>query len=705
MKRTTLLFLAFNLWVSSNQALAYKEATHEDMSEIAAFSSVLAKSGTLAELGMTGTIVDTKLTFPNSEGTSKTIRLLIRDGARFEDALIPPRSLHHFFNPLNGSGLDWGLTQGKPSPDWALEDKGQIDGTLGKQEFSYRDAREYFFRALTGKDAQGNSVAATKAERDKYFGLTFQTLGQVIHHIQDMAQPQHVRNDVHMDIPGTGGGSVIPNLPDLENPSLYESWTNDVRSSLPTNFSQIGYDLGAPKFTTTFNQPRKFWETTTGEGLAQFTNRNFVSAGTNFDNPGMFNFPLYTPALYTDMDIQQMCANAKPACGNPALTGKMRFYGNWVEDRYTGQKSLNPMASTYSLFDADLEKVNAKKTFTLNRFNFEVAHGFLVPRAVAYSAGLINYFFRGKLEFKPDANNPGKYLIRNLGAEDMKGTFTLYYDAKDGKRYPVARDNQSQTWVNRSVAAKGELGNLAFTPPVNPVPKSPGVYMLVFNGDMGEERVVPGATVGALVARVVYVPAAKVVRDYEFAALTHQFEGCTNVMVPEVVSRYLVPESNYNYSGHGAADVCNLAYRVAANGLSCATTEYGKLIWSTWEWTGEFLIYEGDSYFYGNFSAFFYPDMGRYAANNIYCKSSHMEPDGPRIDNNGEYMLGVSGLLLNHRSCPPGYGESNVNYNECVLVDPDLVRREPGSKCTLRWSPTTNTWDKDSLDPNCIGEL
>lgn len=64
-------------------------------------------------------------------------------------------------------------------------------------------------------------------------------------------------------------------------------------------------------------------------------------------------------------------------------------------------------------------------------------HGFLIPRAVGYSAGLINYFFRGKIDFLPDPQNSDAYVIKNLSPEAMKGSFTLYYDADDALRYPV----------------------------------------------------------------------------------------------------------------------------------------------------------------------------------------------------------------------------------------------------------------------------
>ena len=104
-------------------------------------------------------------------------------GARFEDDF--PRFLNHFYDPIYNRPLTvLGIAAGERSPDWALED----NTDFGKQEFSLRHAREYLYKALT---------LPTKPERDKHFGLTFQTLGQVIHHVQDMAQPQHVRNDAY----------------------------------------------------------------------------------------------------------------------------------------------------------------------------------------------------------------------------------------------------------------------------------------------------------------------------------------------------------------------------------------------------------------------------------------------------------------------------------------------------------------------------
>lgn len=57
------------------------------------------------------------------------------------------------------------------------------------------------YRALTGKgrNATGGEfdAAPTKAERDKYWATLFRALGDIVHLIQDMGQPQHTRNDQH----------------------------------------------------------------------------------------------------------------------------------------------------------------------------------------------------------------------------------------------------------------------------------------------------------------------------------------------------------------------------------------------------------------------------------------------------------------------------------------------------------------------------
>jgi hypothetical protein len=100
------------------------------------------------------------------------------------------------------------------------------------------------------------------------------------------------------------------------------------------------------------------------------------------------------------------CKSGASECADTdRLSGDIVFYSTLVSDKNRGTQKLNLRASTLSIFDQDLRQYNiipetgeTFQMFTLNRFNFDATHQFLIPRAVAYSAGLINYFFRGRLD-------------------------------------------------------------------------------------------------------------------------------------------------------------------------------------------------------------------------------------------------------------------------------------------------------------------
>src|SRR2546427_1105631 len=224
-------------------ANAYEIPTHLDLTEAAVDRSVLVTDpAVLNNLGLKG-VRDETQQFPNSRGALRRILVLFGDGTEFEDSVFPTlRPLRHFYNPLNSQGLSTLILPIQTSsPDWALA----VPDTMPGQEFSYWNARQYLFDALT---------KPSETERRNAFGRSFQALGQVMHHLQDMAQPQHVRNDIHCDNLACVfiGGYA---------PSLYENWTNQNRGNLPTEFSSIGYDIASPAFASTFNSPRRFWNT------------------------------------------------------------------------------------------------------------------------------------------------------------------------------------------------------------------------------------------------------------------------------------------------------------------------------------------------------------------------------------------------------------------------------------------------------------
>ena len=242
---------------------AYEIETHAGLSRAAANASILkdtSSTGVLKSMGLNYPISENiNQIFPNTKtGERKSILELIADGASFEDDNV--RSLNHFFDPVWAQALrPYGvpIPGNSTSPDWALEDIKDND----KQDFSYKDARYYLYRALT---------ATTEEDRNKYFGLTFQSLGQVIHHPQDMAQPQHVRNDTHIMAGEDCTWYQKPFIKLVENPSLYEQYTRTLGNLPIGKYPQVRFDSA-----------RRYWHTEdknpgSGQGIAEFTNSNLV---------------------------------------------------------------------------------------------------------------------------------------------------------------------------------------------------------------------------------------------------------------------------------------------------------------------------------------------------------------------------------------------------------------------------------------------
>jgi hypothetical protein len=339
------------------------------------------------------------------------------------------RSLHHFFDAQRG-GVGLTLGNGLPAPDWALGLQGRGPGP-DQNQFSLPDARVYQLRSLTD---------ASRDERHRNTAKLFRALGQVLHVLQDMAQPQHTRNDPHL-----GCASSLAQFVAGEK-SWYEVYTETRALNQPyRSRSDASRPLVLSGYAPVALQGyRDYWTNANGSGLAEFSSRNFFSAGTNLGTfyvtgpCGGLSQPVCDPQAYSTEDIDFTI----PTITGEPLSGRVRFFRRDILDPLTGQLVRHVRVSSRSLWDQHLESNQRQPKFSLNTYNYDSIADVLIPRAVGYSAGFLDYFFRGKLEltFADDpsnANNRNVSLINRSADVLGPGTLTLYTDDALGQRSPV----------------------------------------------------------------------------------------------------------------------------------------------------------------------------------------------------------------------------------------------------------------------------
>jgi len=470
------------------QAVAYEGNAHAIMTADAFDRSILAdaESGPLVRIGLERPLTRKFLSSGiDSRYPSGTAREIASFGARFED--LPDkdlRFLRHFLDPQNHDrGLTVAGISAHSSIDWELEKKGDIP----EQTYSLRDAQDFYYLALVSADA---------AMRERYLVLLLEAIGRGVHHLQDMAQPAHTRNDPH------------PLGLDLD---LYERATDAIASTDSAAFPQgMAYPTAAVDLHT-FNTFGAFWEAA-GLGIAEFTATNFLSQDTNFTSLGADlvpapEFPLPGPnpcegkplisaVTTTDLDLRPT---------ELSIPGVMLFIGTPVRDRYlsgTEQTLCNSRSSAYGLFDLDLAALGRPRLLSLNRYTWAAAREILIPRAIAYSAGLINYFFRGVLaiESMDESNDEiavairndsmGEFALADGARSGSTAEFEIWYETSNGTRKPAqlleGRD------LTGSTIEHGGLRQLRFKRPADLSQDAALPFMLVFRGMVGTEEGVAG---------------------------------------------------------------------------------------------------------------------------------------------------------------------------------------------------------------------
>jgi hypothetical protein len=295
----------------------------------------------------------------------------VQEGSSREDDAF--RFFNHFHNPLriwNQAGLEV-LEVPVPGSQSSV-----LWGQSAGQGFAWQDVRQSFFLGLT---------AVGQAEREAHLADTFRGLGQLMHVIQDAAVPAHTRNDPHPVFEGLE--SFVENTREA-NPDLFGELTASAKGfdpsilALPPN-PRAPVPIARIIDTTDPEQADAAPSAGTNIGMAEYSNANFLSGDTIFKD---FTFP-------------RVSSLGPPFDGVAANTGLPRSYFPKVADGEAGFRLVAKGVWTEILTSL----LAGDRGYILENGVYEDYARLLLPRAIGYSAGLLNYFLRGRIEIAPPA--------------------------------------------------------------------------------------------------------------------------------------------------------------------------------------------------------------------------------------------------------------------------------------------------------------
>ena len=395
--------------VGYDDQIAHPEITGKAVSDVSNLNAYLKTS-----LGFSKGL-DTHLP-SDSTDPNKTILKLLTAGSTAEDS-PSCRASNHFHDPLKAwgeSGMSdepWWLNRKCSSWSpwysdiiWATgqETKGGLTVTRRNQIMGWDNARTYLYNAL---------ISGVQTERETNLTKTFQSLGNVLHLLQDMAVPAHVRNDFtsHIAFNGKTSSEFVRWFG-----NHYEYYVQNHQGTITNQTAQL------PSFTNT--RLTDFWDTDQYKGitplkdnsigLAEFTNANYISDSTipytirslkhiytypKIDDPNIQICIDYEPGstkkrVYLSRKDRGACppiTEARSADHFAALGLWNDFSVNTIIDAVLNL-DLTVLATPVSLDD------NVHKTYAND----------ILPRAVGYSAKLLDYFFRGSIEITVPISAP-----------------------------------------------------------------------------------------------------------------------------------------------------------------------------------------------------------------------------------------------------------------------------------------------------------
>ncbi len=236
------------------------------------------------------------------------------------------------------------------------------------------------------------------------------------------------------------------------------------------------------------------------QGQAEFVSNNFVSVDTNFrveNQGGVFpnlQFVEYTPHPSYPLPnassgslpgvIERVTLTQENICAPVEqgrvcdISGDFFFIKHAFVDPVTNTEHFMNRFSSFGLWDDELTKQGKQPIFSMNRLNYMDRYEVLVPRAVGFSQGLIDYFFRGKISA---TISNGQLRVRNESDVPIVGTLHSYSDNTSGDRI----GHQS---ISINLAPGQQTQNLDTDIYLPDNPSYTGWRALAFNGSIGNTQ-------------------------------------------------------------------------------------------------------------------------------------------------------------------------------------------------------------------------
>ncbi len=479
-KRLYSLVLALTLVASvvNTSAWPYDFETHRAINDGAVIRSLL-NDYLIQELDLPQ---GTATTFNNRD-----VREWIREGGVLED--VPPqRTGNHFHYPLRE--WDRALLTDPPGSGFVVQSSvlwaqnpDQRPFLAPAETWSWIRARRELRDALTLLNLDDRNTA---------FANTFRAIGQVLHLIADASVPAHTRNDSHIGLLGLTGepfeiwveGEARRRPGEIDDEQararflaefvpISEHFSPSILGTAPNPLAPIPiakvFDADA------YDGTAATLEVTGGlaVGITEVANANFFSYSTVFADRFDVTHPRFSPF--------------------PASTAVEQFIDPTNNRRYwrkTSRGATVEHLATVSRLDffRQLLVGGPPRTGGLDPVVHDEYARHLIPRAVGYSAALLDYFFRGTLDFTVSASstspNQNELTMTNTSAETMDGTFTLYADNAAGERDLVFP-------FDLTLEPGATSGPLSFSFPI----ALEQTFFLVFEGQLGNEK---GAVVGKI---------------------------------------------------------------------------------------------------------------------------------------------------------------------------------------------------------------